>query len=132
MSYSCDGDTHTDRQTDTQTHIHYIHRVAFDVITSIVSFLWAYTTAARDVTGERVRTAYDVTAACYRKRRTQRLLSYMVLTLSRQFVTLTGTGKAVRVFFSHSSEPSSCLRDVPADAGFLFDKPAVLVAAIKE
>jgi len=24
----------------------------------------------------------------------------MVLTLSRQFVTLTGTGKAVRVFFS--------------------------------
>ena len=44
----------------------------FDVITSIVSFLWAYTTAARDVTGERVRTAYDVTAACYYKRRTQR------------------------------------------------------------
>ena len=44
----------------------------FDVITSIVSFLWAYTTAARDVTGERVRTAYDVTAACYHKRRTQR------------------------------------------------------------
>ena len=44
---------------------------AFDVITSIVSFLWAYTTAARDVTGERVRTAYDVTAACYHKRRTQ-------------------------------------------------------------
>jgi len=27
----------------------------------------------------------------------------MVLTLSRQFVTLTGTGKAVRVFFSYSS-----------------------------
>jgi hypothetical protein len=44
----------------------------FDVITSIVSFLWAYSTAARDVTGERVRTAYDVTAACYLKRRTQR------------------------------------------------------------
>ena len=44
----------------------------FDVITSIVSFLWAYTTAARDVTEERVRTAYDVTAACYHKRRTQR------------------------------------------------------------
>ena len=44
----------------------------FDVITSIVSFLWAYTTAARDVTGERVRTACDVTAACYHKRRTQR------------------------------------------------------------
>jgi hypothetical protein len=45
---------------------------SFDVITSIVSFLWAYTTVARDVTGERVRTAYDVTAACYHKRRTQR------------------------------------------------------------
>ena len=44
----------------------------FDVITSIVSFLWAYTTATHDVTGERVRTAYDVTAACYHKRRTQR------------------------------------------------------------
>ena len=44
----------------------------FDVITSIVSFLWAYTTAARDVTVERVRTAYDVTAACNHKRRTQR------------------------------------------------------------
>ena len=45
---------------------------SFDVITSIVSFLWAYTTVARDVTGERVRTAYDVTAACCHKRRTQR------------------------------------------------------------
>ena len=46
--------------------------LGFDVITSIVSFLWAYTTAARDVTGERVRTAYDVTAACYHKRCMQR------------------------------------------------------------
>ena len=49
-----------------------VKKSTFDVITSIVSFLWAYTTAARDVTGERVRTAYDVTAACYHKRRTQR------------------------------------------------------------
>ena len=45
--------------------------MSFDVITSIVSFLWAYTTAAHDITGERVRTTYDVTAACYHKRRTQ-------------------------------------------------------------
>ena len=49
-----------------------IFSTTFDVMTSIVSFLWAYTTAARDVTGERVRTAYDVTAACYHKIRTQR------------------------------------------------------------
>ena len=54
--------------------ISMIKATRFDVITSIVSFLWAYTTAARDVTGERVRTAYDVTAACYHKRRTQRIV----------------------------------------------------------
>ena len=46
--------------------------VHFEVITSIVSFLWAYNTAARDVKGEWVHTAYDVSAACYHKRRTQR------------------------------------------------------------
>jgi hypothetical protein len=51
----------------------------FDVITSIGSFLWAYTTAARDVTGERFRTAYDVTAACYHKRRTQRNVFSLLL-----------------------------------------------------
>ena len=54
------------------THTSKLFHRFFDVITSIVSFLWAYTTAARDVTGERVRTAYDVTAAYCHKRRTQR------------------------------------------------------------
>jgi len=35
----------------------------------------------------------------------------MVLTLSRQFVTLTGTGKAVRVFFvGHTKEINTLSR----------------------
>ena len=39
-----------------------MQRGVFDVITSIVSFLWAHNTAARDVTSAPHRTSYAVTS----------------------------------------------------------------------